>query len=209
MKIDRGNPGLESAPVGPHGAARRAQRAIWWGMLLALAAGCSQPFTVTTTIDEAPVGPATVAVQPIIDALPADAPAEARPRPEDLEGFESYLIQELQYRPWLELSSAAGETPDYDIRGSVVQYETGSGFLRFLGIGGATKVTTHLELVQHASGRVVFAGDFQGSVAGWPHLGDHLFSEVAAVFAEQLDRRVAKLRGTEPERRRERMRLEP
>ena len=154
---------------------------------LFLVSGCAQQYVITTELTEPLGSPARLNVGPITDQLPATVESDAKPSAEDIQKFKSYLEDELTSLDSGMLATRA-EDAEYEVTGGIMQYTKGSGFLRFLiGFGaGSAKVLTELKVVDIATDRVVFAGNFEGSVTSWAESGDQMFRKVAQNFAKEL-----------------------
>ena len=76
----------------------------------------------------------------------------------------------------------------YEVRGSILEYKRGSGFLRFMiGFGaGSAKVVTELSLVDLGDGGTVFSGNFEGTVGSWGESGEAMYKRVAKDFRKAL-----------------------
>jgi hypothetical protein len=76
----------------------------------------------------------------------------------------------------------------YEVRGRILEYERGSGFLRFMiGFGaGSAKVVTELSLIDRHDGRIVFSGNFEGLVTNWKESGAEIYKSVATDFRKAI-----------------------
>ena len=150
--------------------------------------GCAKQFAITTNLVEPLQSPARFLVGAITDELPSTVEAKDKPSAEDIGKFRRYLIEELNdFAPSIQVVQAGDAA--YEVTGGIMQYKKGSGFLRFMiGMGaGAAKVLTQLKVVEVATGDVVFAGNFEGTVSSWTEGGDMMFRKVARNFAGELN----------------------
>lgn len=160
-----------------------------------LALGCSPKYKVLTELEEPIARTTTCVVGEITDELPMDMDAGDKPTTEDIGRFKSYLHEELVNRKIMDITGIGDSSSDYMVRGAIIEFKKGSGFLRFLiGFGaGSASVTVTLELVDIKADRVVFSGNFKGSVSDWPEAGDKTFKKVSKNFSKALEKRIKKL----------------
>lgn len=163
-------------------------------------AGCSPSYVITQGLDEPLPQPSTFRVGDFEDRLPADVEADDRPTAEDIEKFRTYLQEELEKDDELALQPCEAACA-YELRGSILEYKRGSGFLRFfIGFGaGSAKVVTELALVDLKDGRTVFSGNFEGTVGSWAESGAEMYKRVSKDFRKALK----KGGGARPEQRRQ------
>lgn len=158
-------------------------------VVVLLASGCAKQYVITYDLAEPLESPARVQVGKIGDQLPSNVDEEDKPSAEDIGKFQRYLAEELS-RLKTDIQVIQAGDASYEVTGGIMEYTKGSGFLRFLiGFGaGSAKVLTELKVVEVATGDVVFAGNFEGSVTSWAEGGDEMFRKVARNFAKELEK---------------------
>jgi len=157
-------------------------------MLIVFLAGCAT-YKVTSPL-ERPIGTSgNWYIGEIRDALPADTEPEDRPDEFAITKLKGHLKTELEKK---HLYQTGGQTPadDLEIRGNILEYKKGSGFLRFLfgAFAGGAVLTTELQLCQRQGGEVLFAGNFSQRVSSWAESGDEMFKRIAKDFAKALEK---------------------
>ncbi|MFO7654140.1 MAG: DUF4410 domain-containing protein [Candidatus Krumholzibacteriia bacterium] len=150
--------------------------------------GCTPSYVITQGLDESFSSPSTFRMGTFEDNLPSDTALDDRPTAEDIALFRTYLQTEVAKDYDLGLQMEEGDDCVYELRGSILDYKRGSGFLRFfVGFGaGSAKVVTELTLVDLRDGHTVFAGNFEGQVQRWSESGDQMFKRVAKDFRKAL-----------------------
>ncbi len=158
--------------------------------IVMLAFGCTKPYRITHDLEAPTRAAASCSIGDIIDELPLDFEEEKKPTAEDIAKFKDYLQEELSKRDIFGSHSQGDPEADYEVTGSIISYEKGSGWLRFLfGFGaGSARVTVSLRLIDRSSNQTVFAGNFNGIVTHWAELGDEVFSQVSKNFAKELEK---------------------
>ena len=169
-------------------------------MAILIAGGCAKNYRITQEL-EAPIdrlGIASIGV--ITNELIQDFEDGDKLTIEQIDAFKIHLSSQLRKK---ELFSAiAHDEPDveYVVKGSILDYKKGSGFVRFLigfGVGNA-KVTTELKLIKKAKSpeeqdEIIFAGNFKQTVSSWAESGDKILERVAKDFAKVLEKRLKKI----------------
>jgi len=158
--------------------------AILW--LLASSPGCVSQFAITQPLEANFPRPLVVSIGDIGVAVPLDTQAGKKPGQEELQMFERFLYQELA-KAGIPMAQPGAKNPaTLQVQGSLIEFKRGNGFARFfVGPVAAASVTANLRLVEPDSGRVVFAGNFVGVVAGWS-FGEEAFRRAATGFAAAL-----------------------
>lgn len=131
------------------------------------------------------------------DQLPQDTKAEDKPTAEELSKFKDLIITELMKQGLIAKSSSSSGKIPYELRGAVLSYKAGSGFLRFL-FGawvGAAKMTVSLELYDNINQNVIFAGNFTQKVTSWLESRDEMYKRIAKDFAKTLKKQREKITG--------------
>lgn len=171
-----------------------------WILLLASMslAACSRSYVITTDLSAALEPSATYSVGTIVSALPANTEGDRGPTHEAITKLKSCLIEEIGNRDDLPLREMRGGRPAFVVRGRLLEYEPGSGTLRFLvGWGaGQAKLVVQLRLVSRSNGRVRFAGKFVAYTSGPLDSGDEVFRQVARNFSKQLEQQHLRLQGS-------------
>lgn len=152
--------------------------------------GCSKPYIITEELAAPFNRAASCSIGDIIDALPFNFEAAKKPTAENIEKFKGYLGEALQSKKIFGEVNADLTTAEYEVTGSILDYEKGSGFLRFLfgAWAGGSKVTVSLQLLKKGTKNVVFGGNFTGMVSSWMESGDKMFEHVAKNFAGKLNK---------------------
>lgn len=160
-----------------------------WATLLAtmalLAIGCGKPYSIDQPLEERLTKPSTVKVGSFVDQLPIGTPEDKKPTIDDITRFREVIENRLEET---KLFHVADTNQTYEVRGAILEYKRGSGFLRFLfgAMAGSAKIYTHLELVDTRTNRAVFGGTFSGAVVSWQESGAAMYDRVAKDFAKQL-----------------------
>jgi hypothetical protein len=162
---------------------------------LSLAAGCTKPYKVLVDLEAIPERGSVCSVGNIVDELPFDMDPEDKPTAEDIEKLKNHLIGELVKKEVFDHVDIFDPHSDYQVRGSVLSFTRGSGFLRFLfgAFAGSAQVTVSLELYDKKQERVLFSGNFTGQVSDWTETGDKTFKQVAENFANEIKSQKKKL----------------
>lgn len=174
----------------------RIINALWLllAMVIILVSGCAN-YVITVPLEE-PLKPnAPFAVGNIGDELPIDIEDGDKPTLEDIDKFRQDIFDAIEKQNIYELlNSYEGEGNPYEVTGSLLDFKRGSGALRFLfGFGaGSAKLTVNLELVDLEQNRVVFAGNFKGTVTGGLESGREMYKRVAKDFAKELKKQLKK-----------------
>jgi hypothetical protein len=157
-------------------------------------AGCTPRFVITQELEGPLQSPGQVRIGSVTDLLPADIAEQDRPSLEDIEKFKKYLCKEIENRDHMDLLVAEGENADYEIRGRLLEYKKGSGFLRFVvGLGaGSARVLVELKLVNTVDDATLFCGNFEGQVNDGLDSGDRMFKLVAKDFTLELEKQIGK-----------------
>ena len=159
-------------------------------LLLAMVVSCSRPYVITEELAAPFNRAASCSIGEITDALPFDFEAAKKPTAENIEKFKGYLGEALQSKEIFGEVNADLTTVEYEVTGGILDYEKGSGFLRFLfgAWAGGSKVTVSLQLLKKGTKNVVFGGNFTGMVSSWMESGDKMFEHVAKNFAGKLNK---------------------
>lgn len=158
-------------------------------LLVVLVAGCANPYTIVRDLD-APVSEhATFSVVQITDNLPTTIDPGERPTQQQIDELRLEIasaLEELDDFDWNRIG--ADDAADYEIRGRLVDFAPGSGWVRFLiGFGaGTARITVVLELYSTWDDRVLFAGRYEAAVSSWAESGDVMYSRVAHAFADHI-----------------------
>jgi hypothetical protein len=157
--------------------------------------GCVKPYTIITPLEQSIAQPARVTVGDITDQLPIDMAEGKKPTIEDISKFRDVLEKHLEKSDVFLLGMSDTAAPAYEVRGSILEYKRGSGFMRFMfgAWAGGAKVVTHLELVDSRGHQIVFSGDFTGNVTSWAESGAAMYDRVAKEFAKQIKKQSEKL----------------
>ncbi len=157
--------------------------------------GCVKPYTIITPLEQPIAKPSMVSVGGITDQLPLDMAEGKKPTLEDISKFRSVLEKHLEQSEVFLLGASDSAGPAYEVRGSILEYKRGSGFMRFMfgAWAGGAKVVTHLELVERRGNQIVFSGDFTGNVTSWAESGAAMYDRVAKEFAKQIKKQSEKL----------------
>jgi len=161
----------------------RSHQAILALLVLVSLTGCAKQYVVTQPLETTGTQPFLLAIGEINDGLPLDTPSEEHPRPEELQKLSQYLRSELDKKDLL-----AANASTLQVQGTLVTFKRGSGAVRFfVGFGlGTAKATVNLRVVDTATGAILFAGNFSGTVSSWAEAGDQMFRRVAKDFAKEL-----------------------
>jgi hypothetical protein len=165
-------------------------------MIMVLAAGCAKRYVVTHDLEVPLSTPPVCFVGEIRDELPEDLDPAKKPALENINQFKLYLVDALITKGVFEGAEMNDSlAANYEVTGAILHYKGGSGFLRFLfgAMAGSAEVTTTLELRDRQLNRLVFAGNFTGTVTDWAQKGDQMFKIVADDFANALKKRNKKL----------------
>lgn len=156
--------------------------------LVISAIGCGKQYNVIQPLEEPLPRPAMVQVGSLMDQLPADTPDDKKPNLEDIAKFRDILLKHAIKSNLFVESDSNSQSPTYEIRGDLLEYKRGNGFLRFMfGMGiGSAKIRTHLDLVRSTDHAVVFGGDFYGYVGDGLVSGSDMFEQVSRNFADEL-----------------------
>lgn len=160
--------------------------------VLLLIGGCSKPYKITQELRE-PVDPGGICnIGEIEDALPPDFEADKKPTVEHIEMFKEYLIKELNERNLFYDARVLDPDAAYEVRGAIIDFKQGSGFIRFLGLFGAgnAHVTISLELVDSKTDEIVFGGNFKRVITSYFESGDKSFEYIAEDFAKALEKQM-------------------
>jgi hypothetical protein len=157
-------------------------------IMLIFAVGCSKPYTILQPLEEPIDRPATVQIGNLSDQLPLDTPDDKKPNLEDISKLRDVLQKYLLKSDVFVGADSGSTAPAYEVRGSILGFKRGSGFLRFMfGFGiGSAQLVTHLELVKKSDNRIVFSGDFQGIVVGGFQSGAAMYDRVAKDFSKEI-----------------------
>lgn len=169
--------------------------------LLLIVGGCTKNYRIIQNLDEELPYKTPLAIGAIADELPTDFEDAKKPSAEDIEKFKSYLENQISKREHIFISDKLETNPRYTIRGSIMDYRKGNGFLRFLfgAWAGGAHVTTVLEVIDNEDQHVVFSGSFKGAVGDYSETGDKMFERVAKDFAKVLEKEIKKQHETEEE----------
>jgi len=153
-----------------------------------LAVGCVKNYRVTQPLEQPLDRNYYCEMGAITDALPADFKEEDKPSTEFIEKLRSAIVNELSKTDFFPPINSNDSEEGYDIKGSILDFKKGSGFLRFLfgALAGSSKLTIELSLTDRASDSVIFAGNFTQTVSGWAEAGDATCKKVAKDFAKAL-----------------------
>lgn len=160
-----------------------------------LATGCTKPYKVLTELEQPIPRKATYSVGSIADQLPADFDVADKPTAENIHKLKNYLVEEIDKRELMKQFVGVDMKGQYIVRGAIIDYAKGSGFIRFLfGFGlGAAKITLNLELYDTDAKAVVFSGNFTASVTTEFESGDQVFKKCAKNFCKALEKQMKKL----------------
>lgn len=174
-----------------------SSRTFMAALALLTVVGCAKSYVVTRPVDHPLETPVVIGIGEITDDLPADVPQEKKPTDTDLSKLRRYLEEEIAKRKLWTLAVGPGDSLNYEIRASLLEYKRGSGALRFLvGFGaGNARTTMALKLVDKKSGAVAFSGNFKGVVTDWATTGDQMFRKIAADFAKALEKQLKSVAG--------------
>lgn len=164
-------------------------------LALMLVAGCTKPYKITTELQR-PVSRSTeIAVGEITDELPTEFDESKKPTAQDIESFRSHLQDEIRAMYEDLPGQMETEASTFQVRGSILDYKKGSGFLRFMfgAWAGGSKLTTNLKLIDVKSGDVVFAGNFAGAVTSGYESGSEMWKRVAKDFVGAIKDQSKKL----------------
>ncbi len=139
--------------------------------------GCSKPYTIIQPLEEPIAKPALVRFGSFVDQLPITTPDDKKPTLDDITKFKVTLLEHLLKTEVFAAPDSNSTTPVYEVRGSIVEYKRGNGFLRFM---------FHLELVRTNDSHVVFSGDFAGYVGDGLVSGSDMYKQVAKDFSKAL-----------------------
>lgn len=130
----------------------------------------------------------TIRVGAITDNLPPDVDEGDKPSVEDIQKFKNCLLAEMEKLGYQRAASTDGQTA-YTIVGRLMEYKGGSWAARaFLGFGvGNAKLVSELQLLDGASGEVLFGGLFEGKVENL-RSSDDMFVLMAKSFTEALQK---------------------
>jgi len=158
-----------------------------------LSGGCAKRYIVLTPLQQPLVQPSTCVIGTIEDGLPWDMDEADRPTREDINKLKNYLWDELEKKELLDLHDTGPSA--YQVRGTVVSFKKGSGFLRFMfGMGiGSAHLKVNLELVDTKFKDVVFSGNFTSQVSDGLESGAENFRRVAKDFAKALQKELKRL----------------
>lgn len=162
-------------------------------LVVLLFAGCTNRYIITQELEAKFPEEATCHIGDFTDELPDDVSMEKKPTIEDIEKFRKYIYEALQKSEVLKMLVKSPDN-DYEIRGRILDYKKGSGFLRFIfSFLGNAKLTTALELYDNHTGRKVFAGNFTGKVSDWSVSGEKMYEIVAKDFSKALKKELKRL----------------
>ena len=173
---------------------KKRQIPIFIALTMILLVGCTKRYVITDELSEQLPIASTVSVGEIVDELPIDMEEEKKPTIEHIEAFKAHLAEQIEKKEVFSASGIGTNLSEYELRGSIISYKKGSGFMRFLiGFGaGNSEVTIALQLVNRSTDEVVFGGNFKGSVGSYFDKGDKMFETVAKEFAKALKKAVKK-----------------
>lgn len=150
--------------------------------------GCSKPYTIIQPLEEPIAQPALIRFGSFVDQLPISTPDDKKPTLDDITKFKVTLLEHLLKTEVFAAPDSNSTVPIYEVRGSIIEYKRGNGFMRFMfGMGiGSAKLLTHLELVRTNDSHIVFSGDFAGYVGDGLVSGSDMYKQVAKDFSNAL-----------------------
>lgn len=150
------------------------------------------PYVITTELEKPLDSPANCSIGIIADELPEGMDMENRPTLEEVDRLKDMLMERLREREVFSMIESGG---DYEVRGSILEFNRGSGAVRFLiGFGaGNAKMVTSLELIDQRTEEVIFGGNFDAVVASGLESGDKIYRTIADNFAKALNKQNQKL----------------
>jgi len=139
-------------------------------ILLILTAGCAKQYIITDPLVEYIPVTVSCGVGEMADELPTDFPSEKKPSLEDMIKFKHEIISAMKKRDLFATISYDHPNCEYEVSGAILDFNAGSGFARFvIGFGaGAAKVLVRISMIETATDKVVFAGNFYrfGNIVG-------------------------------------------
>jgi PBP1b-binding outer membrane lipoprotein LpoB len=161
-----------------------------------LLSGCAQ-YVITQELEQPIPNTAACAIGNVTDELPLDMDEADKPTSEDIEKLKGYLVEEINKKEIFSSISAAYGSQQFEIRGGILEFKRGSGFVRFLGLFGAGNayITVSLNLVDLSTGQIVFGGNFKGQVSSYMEAGQKMYQNVSKNFASALKKRIKALKG--------------
>lgn len=153
-----------------------------------LVLGCTPGHLVTRGLEEPLAPPVVLLVGSFLDRMPLDTPDRDKPSAETIESLKAAFRTAIEAHEGFAL---AGPDDDarYELRGAILDYQQGSGALRFfLGFSsGTARTIAELHLVDVTDGSRAFSGNFVGEVTSWAETGDAMFTRMAKDFCTTLD----------------------
>ncbi|MEW6411376.1 MAG: DUF4410 domain-containing protein [Candidatus Zixiibacteriota bacterium] len=161
-----------------------------------LSTGCTNRYAITHDLEDWISPDRTCKIGAFADELPINTAEGDKPTIEDVAKFKECLTEEIEKYDIINLLSEDTLIPDYEIRGSFLEYKKGSGVVRFFvgfGLGNADCVMT-MRLVDNSTGLTVFGGNFRATVSSGLESGDNAYRQISRDFCKQLEKRLKKLR---------------
>lgn len=158
--------------------------------------GCTKPYNVLIELEQ-PLKPVSrCCIGEIEDMLPLDMAEEDKPSLEEITKFRNYIAEQLVKRDIFGFAFTEEQNCDYEVVGSLVEFQKGSGALRFLiGFGaGNAKMTTSLGLIDKSNDRTVFSASFSRSVSSGLESSSAMYKNIAKDFAKVLSKQMKKLK---------------
>ena len=163
---------------------------------LFLFSGCTKRYVVTAHLKVPVVTQTVCAMGAFSDNLPLNTKEEDKPSMEDINKLKMIIVNEINERD-IFITSEDPLNPKYEIRGAILEFKKGSGTLRFLiGFGaGNAKLVTSINLVEVATGDIVFGGNFTSIVSDGLESGAKIFQQTAEDFAKELEKQIKAVSG--------------
>jgi hypothetical protein len=162
--------------------------------------GCSN-YVITTNLRSTLNPNSSCAIGSIENSLPIDTELDKMPTVEEISKFKSCLANELiKGNVFIDIDDFANSSR-YVVRGEIIEFNRGNGFLRFMfGVlaNANAKLLANLELVDSFTGEVIFAGNFRGEVSDFMMPGEEMYKMVAKGLVKALNKENIRLLNGEP-----------